>query len=218
MLRPYLPLINYPDTTFNKVAKGIIEKYFPNGDAHESIRDDKYTKNYFDQCEAFKMMLNGSSFIPVNADNAELIKQFETLNNLTINIYYLDKDAYDEKGKKKLHELWSAKYMTETKAKNMNPNNHLDFMLLRKIIKYEVDPKTKMNLPIYKYHYVWLMDAIELATNQRGRNPNTLQCIKCKEHFNARNSEDTKKMLYYHYKNNECVERTVKYFIPEDRN
>ncbi len=86
MFLPYLPLINYPDTIFNKVAKRIIEKHFPNGDAHESIRDGKYTRNYFDQCEVFKMMLNGSSFIPVNADNAELIKQFETLNNLTINI------------------------------------------------------------------------------------------------------------------------------------
>ncbi len=37
------------------------------------------------------MMLNGSSFIPVNADNAELIKQFETLNNITINITILIK-------------------------------------------------------------------------------------------------------------------------------
>ncbi len=64
--------------------------------------------------------------------------------------------------------------MTETKAKNMNQNNHLDLMLLRKIIKYEVDPRTNMNLPIYNYHYVWLMDAIELAADQRGKKPHTL--------------------------------------------
>ncbi len=127
-------------------------------------------KNILKIVKSLRRFLNGSSFIPVNADNAEIIKQFETLNNLTINIYYLDKDAYDEKGKKKLHDLWSAKYITETNAKNMNPNNHLDFMLLRKIIKYELDPKTKKKLPIYKYHYVWLMDATELATDQEEKN------------------------------------------------
>ncbi len=107
--------------------------------------------------------------------------------------------------------------MAETKAKNMNQNNHLDLMLLRKITGYQVDPRTNMKLPIYKYHYVWLMDAIELATDQRGKKPHTLQRIKCKEYFVARTSENTKKMLYHHYKNNECVERTVKYKVSEDR-
>ncbi len=126
---PYLPLINYPNTIINEEAKRIIEKHFPNGNTLESIRDGKYTRKYFNNCELFMNILNNSSFIPVNADNAELIKQFETLNNLTINIHHLDKDAYDEKGKKKLHDLWSAKYMTETKAKNMNQNNHLDLIL-----------------------------------------------------------------------------------------
>ncbi len=109
MFIPYLPLINYLNTIINKEAKRIIEKHFPNGNTLESIRDGKYTRNYLNICEVFLKKLNRSSFIPVNADNAELIKQFETLNNLTLNIYHLDRDAYDEKGKKKRHDLRSAK-------------------------------------------------------------------------------------------------------------
>ncbi len=70
--------------------------------------------------------------------------------------------------------------MTEAKAKNINQNNHLDLMLLRKIIKYQVDPKTKMNLPIYKYHYVWLMDAIELHCSYRSKRKKTSYFIMYK--------------------------------------
>ena len=62
-----------------------------------------------------------------------------------------------------------------------------------------------------------LLDAIELATDQRGRNPNTLQCIKCKEYFSGRTNESTKGMLRFHYENDECVERTIRYVVPGDR-
>ena len=37
---------------------------------------------------------------PVNADDAHLIEQFEILNNITINIYTLDKEAYEPEGLK----------------------------------------------------------------------------------------------------------------------
>ena len=36
----------------------------------------------------------------VNADDAKLIEQFEILNNITINIYTLDKEAYEPEGSK----------------------------------------------------------------------------------------------------------------------
>ena len=38
--------------------------------------------------------LNATETFPVNADDAHLIEQFENLNDITINIYSLDKEAY----------------------------------------------------------------------------------------------------------------------------
>ncbi len=40
-------------------------------------------------------------------------------------------------------------------------------MLLCEITGYQLDKNTNMKLPTYKYHSVWLMDAIALSTNQR---------------------------------------------------
>ena len=148
---------------------------------------------------------------PINADNSDLIKQFETLNGITINIFYLDQEAYKPECKKRLDQLWAAKYMTERKAKDIRVNSHLDLLLIRELI-----PAASL-LPEYKSHFVILLDAIELGTNQRGRNPHTLQCIKCKEYFNGRNLESSNKMLSMHIENDECIERTVKHKIPQDR-
>ena len=59
--------------------------------------------------------LNTTETFPVNADNPHLIEQFENLNDITINVYSLDKDAYIPECTKKLRHLWTAKYMTKKK-------------------------------------------------------------------------------------------------------
>ena len=67
-----------------------------------------------------------------------------------MNIYYLDQAAYQQDCKKKLHELWPAKYMTETKARDIRTVSHLDLMLIRKIVDYKHDQKTNMKVPVYQ--------------------------------------------------------------------
>ena len=62
-----------------------------------------------------------------------------------------------------------------------------------------------------------MLDDIELATDQRRKNNHMLQCIKCKDKFVGQTAKNTKSMLYFHYKNNECRERTMKYIVSEDR-
>ena len=62
-----------------------------------------------------------------------------------------------------------------------------------------------------------LVDAIELATNQRRKNVHNLQCIKCKKHFRGRTREITKALLYFHEQNGECIDRTITYKVPYDR-
>ena len=78
--------------------------------------------------------LNTTETFPVNADDAHLIEQFENLNEITTNVYSLDKEAYEPECKKKLHELWTAKYMTKKDAKEINTSSLLDLMLIRKVI------------------------------------------------------------------------------------
>ena len=203
---PYLPLIKYPNKRFNEEAQNLFNKY------SHYIKANNFPYEYILECKKFAEMLNNSHMFPINADDADLIKQFETLNGITINIFYLDQEAYSIKhGRKRLDQLWAAKYMTERKAKDIRINTHLDLLLIREIIPGESIP------PVYNSHFVFLLDAIELGTNQRGRNPHTLQCIKCKEYFNGRSLESSNKMLSLHLENDECVERTVKYKIPHDR-
>ena len=217
---PFVPFISYPLAKFNDEAKRILVKYYPNmstESALDNVKVNKFTKEYIYDCCLFMKMMNDSSMFPVNADDADLIKQFEELNGVTINIFYLDQSAYQQDCKQKLYQLWSAKYMTETKARDIRVESHLDLMLIRKIVDEKLDQKTNMKVPVYQSHFILLLDAIELATDQRGRNPNTLQCIKCKEHFNARSDKSTKGMLYLHYENDECVERTIRYVVPDDK-
>ena len=88
-------------------------------------------------CHKLMSWLNTTETFPVNADDAHLIEQFEILNNITINIYTLDKEAYEPECKQKLHHLWTAKYMTKKAAVELNTSSHLDLMLIRKVISYE---------------------------------------------------------------------------------
>jgi len=60
------------------------------------------------------------------------------------------------------------------------------------------------------------LDAMELAKNDRNSTSNALQCIKCKKHFKCSTKEKTKAMQYYHYKDDECVNRSVKYMVPAE--
>ena len=95
---------------------------------------------------------------------------------------------------KKLHHLWTAKYMTKKQAIEINGRNalqpsHLDLMLIRKVIGYEQNEKVNAKVPIYQAHYVLFLEAIELATDARKINSQTLQCIKCKQHLVGRTKE-----------------------------
>ena len=93
----------------------------------------------------------------------------------------------------------------------INTHSHLDLMLIRKVIGYE---GADVKVPIYQSHYILFLDAIELATDARKNNSQTLQCIKCKQHLVGRTRESTRAMLRYHYENDECVERSIRYNSP----
>ena len=113
------------------------------------------TREYMIDCNKFMSWLNTTNEMsfsfPVNADDAHLIEQFETLNNITINIYTLDKEAYEPEGTKKLHELWTAKYMTKKPAIELNTSSHLDLMLIRKVIGYEQNDKVDVKVLYIKH-------------------------------------------------------------------
>ena len=103
--------------------------------------------------------------------------------------------------------------MTKKAAVELNTSSHLDLLLIRKVIGYEQNDKVDAKVPIYQAHYVLMLDAIELATDARKNNSQTLQCLKCKQHLVGRTRESTRAMLRYHYENDECVERSIRYTI-----
>ena len=73
--------------------------------------------------------------------------------------------------------------MTRRSAVELNTSSHLDLMLIRKVIGYEQNDKVDVKIPIYQAHYILMLDAIELATDARKNNSQTLQCLKCKQHL-----------------------------------
>ena len=75
------------------------------------------------------------------------------------------------------------------------------YLFIRKVIGYQQNDKIDAKVPIYQAHYILFLDAIELATNARKNNSQTLQCIKCKQHLVGRSRENTKAMLLYHDEN-----------------
>ena len=85
---------------------------------------------------------------PVNADDDELIKEFERLNMITINTFALNQEAYSDDCQKKLHELWNARYITETPVKSINREKHNG---------YAFDEKINANTPICLSHYAMLV-------------------------------------------------------------
>ena len=116
---PFIPFVRYPsnENTINPnhYSEEILKKHFPGLNYEEALSkvDQKIvTREYMIDCHKFMSWLNTTNEMsfsfPVNADDAHLIEQFETLNNITINIYTLDKEAYEPEGTKKLHELWTA--------------------------------------------------------------------------------------------------------------
>ena len=89
---PFVPFISYPLEKFNDEAKRIIEKHYSDmsmGSALDNVKLNKFTREYIYDCCRFMKMLDNSSMFTINADDADLIKQFEELNGVTINIFYL---------------------------------------------------------------------------------------------------------------------------------
>ena len=103
--------------------------------------------------------------------------------------------------------------MTKKAAVELNTSSHLDLLLIRKVIGYEQNDKVDVKAPIYQAHYVLFLDAIELATDARKNNSQTLQCLKCKQHLVGHTRESTRAMLQYHYENDECIERSIRYRV-----
>ena len=122
---------------------------------------------YKSECIEFKDYLNQLTIFPVNADDNDLIKEFEKLNGVMINIFALNQEAYSEDCTKKLHQLWNARYITDNPARVIETEWHIDLMLIKKYDGYTYDEKLKVNLLNYMNHYVMLLDSIELATDQR---------------------------------------------------
>jgi len=150
---PFIPFVRYPTDTANQYSEEILKRHFP-GLKHEEalvkVKLDYMTKEYIIDCTKFMCWLNTTETFPVNADDAHLIEQFENLNDITINIYSLDKEAYEPDCIKKLHEIWTAKYMTKKLAMEINTSSHLDLMLIRKVIGYEQKNKIDAKVPIYQ--------------------------------------------------------------------
>ena len=126
----FLPLIVFPDDALNEESDKIIRKYFNQSKSSmlplhlQSLRDDQINiynlpKGYLNDCKLLVKMLD--NIYPMNADDADLIKKYEELNNITINIYKLNNEAYA--GKKQLYQTWTSRYMTDTKSKFIDPKN-----------------------------------------------------------------------------------------------
>ena len=179
-----LPYVIYPNDELNERAMKIRNKYFPGKAGGEIINEElRHNKEYILECRAFVVYLNQLSLFPVNADDEELIRDFEKLNGVTINIFTLNQEAYSEDCTKKLNELWNAIYITERPAKSLNKHNHIDLMFIKEQEGYSYNEKIKANLPTYRSHYIMFLNSIELATDQRRKNVHTLQCLRCKKHL-----------------------------------
>ena len=105
---PFAPFVRYPITIANQYSEEIIKAHFP-GLKHDEIltkiKLNMITKEYIIDCYKLMSWLNTTDTFPINADDAHLIEQFEELNDITINIYTLDKEAYELDCKKKLHHI-----------------------------------------------------------------------------------------------------------------
>ena len=65
------------------------------------VKLNMITKECIIDCYKFMYWLNTTETFTVSADDAHLIEQFEKLNDITINIYSLDKEAHEPEFKKK---------------------------------------------------------------------------------------------------------------------
>ena len=124
----------------------------------EIVEKKGFTKEYINECWGFRDYLRNSSLFPINADNEELIKDFERMNGITLNILTLNEEAYAEGCEKKLHQLWSARYITDTPARLIKTHGHIDLMLIRKQDGYKYDEKIGAKLPTSMNHYIMPLD------------------------------------------------------------
>jgi len=214
----FFPYIEYPYEEIREKAENIRKKHFGDLSIKQIMEKNiSFTKEYASDCKDFKDYLNQLTIFPINADDSELIGEFEKLNGVTINIFTLNQEAYSEDCTKKLHELWNARYITSKPARLIETEKHIDLMLIKKVDGYKYDEKLKASIPNYMNHYIMFLNSIELATDQRRKNVHTLQCIRCKKHFRGRTRESTKGLLHFHEKNEECIDRSITYNIPHDR-
>lgn len=87
---------------------------------------------------------------------------------------------------------------------------------IRKQTGQQYDKKLNNYIPTYKSHFVMFLNTLELNYNNRTKNDH-VQCIRCKEYFKGSTIEKSLNMLNYHYKHDDCVERTSVYTVPKDR-
>ena len=126
-----MPLIKFPHgfNDLNVEADKILSQFYP--ETKDNVLEtmkfilSKLNDNYYKACEEFKNRLNTSHLFPMNYQHADLIQQFEDLNDVSINILEFIPEVYERNCKLKLHEdIWRHRYMTK---KNISSFNVEDF-------------------------------------------------------------------------------------------
>ena len=167
----------------------------------------------------------------MNYQHADLIQQFEELNDVSINIIEFIEEAYESKCKSKLHDnIWRFRYMTKRNINSFNVEDfhrkHINMIFItdynQTLYHYEKDG---IKLPVYKSHYIMIDDPIELASPWREKNSFMLQCIKCikfhpackkKSMTHEQCGEYNKKILLRHYDKNQCNFHESIYVMPDE--
>ena len=192
----------------------------------------KFNEGYFKTCQEFKHKLNTSHLFPISYQHADLIQQFEELNDMSINIIEFIPEAYEANCRSKLHEdIWRFRYMTKKNINSFNVEDfhkkHINMVFItdynQTLYLYEKDG---IQLPVFKSHYIMIDDPIELASPWREKNSFMLQCIKCikfhpackkKTMTHEQCGEYNKKILLRHYDKNHCNFHESIYVIPDEK-
>ena len=164
-----MPLIKYPYgfNDLNVEADRILNKFYPEtqGNIVETMKLvlGKFNEGYFKVCEEFKHKLNTSHLFPMSYQHADLIQQFEELNDISINIIEFIPEAYSTSFKSKLHEdIWRHRYMTKKTINSLNVEDfhrkHINMIFFTDynqiLCQYEKDGKPLMYINLI---ILWLM-------------------------------------------------------------
>ena len=232
-----MPLVKYPHgfNDLNVEADSILSKLYleTKGNVLETMKLilSKLNNEYYKACEEFKCKLNTSHLFPMSYQHADLIQQFEDLNDVSINILEFIPEVYERNCKLKLHEdIWRHRYMTKKNINSFNVEDfhrkHINMIFITDYneILYLYESKGEQ-LPVFKSHYITIDDPIELASPYREKQNFMLQCVKCikfhpackkKSMTHEQCGEYNKKLLLKHYDKNQCHFQESIYVMPKE--